>query len=713
MAFPQNSETLQKPPHHEVTVALKLIQVFVTDRKGDPVIDLRKEDFVVTDDDRPVDITEFESYVLLRPSPVDSHNINKAGPVPAAVPGQVRRLPNKFFLFFDFAYNNHRGIAKAKEVALSFLDTKIDPDAEVGVLSISMMRGMVIHEYLSTDHQKVRDTVMALDVGEALSAGRADDIEDEYWRRMNEAVTPGRTSQPGRKSYGELNAERQAARNQALAVLQRITELAQALRNVPGQKHFIFFSTGVPGSMIHGYSGYAQVTSQIRANDGNVRGYDFGDPILRSASEDMYKKLASSGCSVFSFDTREAALPTAAASLFAYEEETFGTGGRDIFSERGVSKPPVGFYKDDKLTGGYSIGRLSKRTGGEYFSNINEFEKNLNKVKTLTGNYYVLGYYVAEEGDGRFHDLKVKVLRKGCEARAQSGYFGPKTFRDYSDMEKGLHLIELALAGRSPFETPLEIPILSLAYPMGDRMCLDILARIPPDVIEKFRGRRVEVVTLVFDGQKNLAALRRVEADIPENEGPDIIAIAGCGLEPGRYDCHVVVRDLESGAAAVAAGKAEFMDPPSAGLRLFSPLLLHPSTPSIYLESDPEAVGKTEGRQGGLYYYDRTRFSPIITDEVPAGAGLTILAAIVPCFTRGILAPRLVLEAELIDALSGKSIPLALTSMSKTRKDNIEVFSLEFSLAGIIPGRYNLVVSAEDEGSGLTSESKAPLRIRN
>jgi len=37
----------QEELQHEVTVTLKLIQVFVTDKKGNPVKDLTKEDFIV------------------------------------------------------------------------------------------------------------------------------------------------------------------------------------------------------------------------------------------------------------------------------------------------------------------------------------------------------------------------------------------------------------------------------------------------------------------------------------------------------------------------------------------------------------------------------------------------------------------------------------------------------------------------------------------
>ena len=57
------------PLRHEVEVTLKLIQVYVTDKKGNPVLDLEKEDFILLDNGKQQMITEFEKHVLSLPSP--------------------------------------------------------------------------------------------------------------------------------------------------------------------------------------------------------------------------------------------------------------------------------------------------------------------------------------------------------------------------------------------------------------------------------------------------------------------------------------------------------------------------------------------------------------------------------------------------------------------------------------------------------------------
>ena len=47
------------PLQHEVTVTLKLIQVYVSDRDGNPVLDLTKDDFLLYDNGRPMTVTDF------------------------------------------------------------------------------------------------------------------------------------------------------------------------------------------------------------------------------------------------------------------------------------------------------------------------------------------------------------------------------------------------------------------------------------------------------------------------------------------------------------------------------------------------------------------------------------------------------------------------------------------------------------------------------
>ena len=58
----------QKAFQYEVTVVLKLVQVYVTDKKGNPVKDLTKDDFILHDNSKLQAITDFEAHIPAQPS---------------------------------------------------------------------------------------------------------------------------------------------------------------------------------------------------------------------------------------------------------------------------------------------------------------------------------------------------------------------------------------------------------------------------------------------------------------------------------------------------------------------------------------------------------------------------------------------------------------------------------------------------------------------
>jgi len=166
---------------HEVKVTLKLVQVYVTDKKGNPVLDLTKDDFHVFDGGQKQALTEFERHVLML-----SASKKAAAPRVTEIEAPPSRelMPRKFFLFFDFAFNNAIGIEKSRKAALHFIDTQLQPQDEVGILSYSAMKSLKLHEYLTTDHQKVREVARKFRMEEI--ACRAEDFEAEYCQAVTQ-----------------------------------------------------------------------------------------------------------------------------------------------------------------------------------------------------------------------------------------------------------------------------------------------------------------------------------------------------------------------------------------------------------------------------------------------------------------------------------------------------------------------------------------------
>lgn len=135
---------------HEVTVTLKLIQVYVMDKAGNPITDLKQNEFLIYDNNKLQNTTDFERHVLFPSKDKIVSHPEKKDITPSSSPDEV--MNRKFFLFFDLVNNNTKGFQKAQEAALHFIDNQVQPSDELGVLSYSVLKQLTLHEYLTKDH---------------------------------------------------------------------------------------------------------------------------------------------------------------------------------------------------------------------------------------------------------------------------------------------------------------------------------------------------------------------------------------------------------------------------------------------------------------------------------------------------------------------------------------------------------------------------------
>ncbi len=670
----QNQKVLQ----HEVAVTLKLVQVYVTDKKGKPVVDLSKSDFILYDNGLLQEVTDFEKHIISEQAiRTVAPSIETIAPTPLL---QAEKMRRKFFLIFDFAYNSFIGIKKAKKAALHFIDTQLLPADDVAVLSYSALKSLTLHEFLTTDHKKVRETIEAVDKGEV--GGRAFEIEEQYWKNRDSEYLKGKTE--GEDSAETFEAkfwklrdiqekERMASKNQALNFLNKMNELAKAMRYIPGQKNVVLFSSGIPASMLYGTG---QPVGKAK--------FDFGDERLRTKSEELLKEFSSSNCIVFSFDTREKAV-----DVFRDDVETFVTGDRKIdFDPRSDTI----FYRDRRTTGEDSLRRLSGATGGKYFGNIDEYERHIQKLQDLTGSYYILGYYIDEKWDGQYHRIKVEVKRKGCQVHSQAGYFNSKPFREYSGLEKKLHLMDLALNDKPLFQTPQALSTTLLAFSAPNESHLFLLSEIPAKIVERLSGKTVEVVSLIFDEEENLVKIDGMEFDIDQFRGKNIVCSSGASLRPGRYKCRLVVRDLDTGEAAVARGAAFVAKPSERNVILGQPLLLVPESGSVYLG---EQMSEKKSRQiwNNICAFDSRLFTPLIG---PLPKATSKILALIPVSQTSLSQADITYKAHLVNFSSKKNIPVACVKLERMSKEGFQVQSLELEIAEQQSGEYVLYILAQD-----------------
>jgi len=653
----------QQALQHEVTVVLKLVQVYVTDNKGNPVTDLSKEDFILYDNGKLQTITDFEKYLLARAErPAGPEKDVEERITETALPSSqetASRMNRKFILLLDMARNDAAGVGKSKKASLHFLDTQVLPTDEVGVFSYSRYYGLVIHEYLTSDHEKAKEAIEAIEEIPGIRPRSSTELtlEGEQARAEAEMVGAGREggqeginpSQTSESSTSPLNfrfvenpGDPDDIEHRTEKYIFTMRELSKAMRYIPGYKNIILFSAGIPRHLLY---------------SANQR--------FRESYEEMAKEMASSSSPVYTVNT-------------------------------------MGIKRDQTLE------MLSRLSGGRSFHNVEDYQQIADHIQNATSSYYVLGYPIDESWDGRYHEIKVKVNRKGCRVHAQQGYFNPLPFPELSDFEKMLHLVDVALGENPYFQDPLTFKAMALPCPRIKGPNLVLLSEIPIDTISDVAEGKAELVTFIFNAKNKIVSSAKGEIDFNSFSQKTIYHYTLSSLSPGRYECRLVLRNLKTGKAAVASSSVLVTEPAQSGIMLYPPLLLIPDKKSVYIKlaggKEAQAISLND-----VYPFVTNDHSPVFSAISQDTANL---CGVIVCSVGDIPNPAVKLSVHLVEHQAGLKMPVQFSIPASAKEKDAEIFLLEFKLPELKPGKYSLEISAEEVSSQAKAKVIKNLKVR-
>ena len=631
---------VQGPLQHDVTVARKLVQVYVTDKRGNPIADLQRDDFILYDNKDEKQITEFERHALSLPG--------TAVPSPAAEPVEttieppVPLLSRKFFMLFDLVFTQDKGFRIARNAALKFLESGLMPTDEVSVLLFTGGRSLEVRKLPTRDHNAVSDAVEALSIADLLD------------RVFNESETVGPQILSGQDSPFSLSRPSSSGGPSEIRILAgnfiwALKSFAQALRSQPGQKHVILYSKGIASATIgRGQAGgtYSELS----------RGYAA-----------MCKELAAAGVSVFPVNT---------ADPDAFKMQ-FGTGET-------------------------TLRETAASTGGRYLGFAVNTEKLMETLNNITGMYYVLGYPIDQTWDGKFHTVRIKVTRPDCEVHAQPGYFNPKPFAEYSKLEKEIHLVDLALSAKPLSQDPTRFAMQAIPIAYSPKGNLLFIAEIPRG-LGGIEGPKVEVSSLVFNALDEIVDSQRIQMDLKagSSDQDHSYILTSLSVRPGTYKCRVILRDTETGKAAVAGVSAIVPESTADRLFLFPPLLASEGAAKLILSGNAENGGQAVDPQAAqAFLLDPKEYAPYLGNELAAGSSI---GAVIRCSSPNEDISGLELSAYLDNQSSGKAQDVRLLILEKKSEKTIKAFLAKLDIPQTVPGSYNLVLTVKDARSGLSS----------
>jgi VWFA-related protein len=635
---------------NDVTVSLKLVQVYVVGKDGNPVTDLGVQDFELFDSGKAKTLTEFEVHGL---------SLGNANAIPIEEQSLKKRTARKIFLFFDFAFNTQTGIQESKKTALKFLETEVSPEDEIGIISYNARKGLTINEYLSIDHGRIRQVIK--NIGPNVYLGRAADLGDENLREIDETINTlaGKASSDATLSSSEGTFYEADAKQ----YIGQLASFSAALRYIPGIKTIVLFTSGISNSLLYGSD-----------NVEDTFGTFPGRPGVRSSYQSMCKAFSASNTIVYPINVK-------GISVNARKKE------------------------DRELLGDSALHELATRTGGRYFDNVREYEKIGPVIQKLTASYYVLGYYINEELDGKFHDIKVRVKRKGCEVHGQSGYFNPKPFTEYTENEKTLQLIDLALSENPHLQEAADFDISVLPRRPGEKTDLVVIAELPYTKLSEVAGEKIEFITIVFNDKSDIVVLRRKELNQWPKRFEEAYAKSIISLPPGQFECRAVLRNMTTGKGARGSSRISVSHRPLMNQFSFlQPLLLMQRHTPIYLGEETHQ----EPRLWEIYPFEPKEYAPIINDSIKAG---DCLMAIMPFIGNPNNEATVSFSVSAINLSSGENIIIPIRSLDWISSGMDRAAKLNIDLAILKPGSYAFYISAKDLSSYRQMISAGAIKI--
>lgn len=553
----------------------------------------------------------------------------------ALQPKSLPQTNRKYFILLDIQGSDEVGMVNAKKAALEFVETKVNPGDEVCVCSFAPMTGLIIQQYLTSDLEKIKkgiDRAKEVPPTPGFSSGRElDKEEDMALAKRGMATEEAFTPWPADRAVSVQGLRAHARKNADFRA--SMSELAKVIKYIPGSKNLVYFSSREPGKSVA-------------------------------------RLFAEANTPVYAINTQNWIVQRTRFSSFLPIKK------KHIYEEHPL--------KD-----------FAEASGGHYFADIKDIQTIADEIEILSGNYYVLGYYIDEKWDGRFHQIKVEVKKPDLKVLAQDGYYNPKPFAALTDIEKQIHLYDLAFADK-PATPVLDLQVEVLCGCMMEEANAVLLSKLDVDQRTGIPPGMTEIFIFLFDKDHMLVAAERAELDLSAYDQKSLYSYLMKKLEPGEYSCRVVVRDMEMGRSLVGQYSFSAPEPASGTLAIYSPLILVPGKKADFLRfsSGKQKKGEKQASLIDFYPFLPQNTSPLIGS---IGADVKNLWALVPVSFKVQEPSEVEMEVEMIDEASSEPIPIDWRIIdSHESASAVDFFLVEIDLPDLESGTYSLEFTAMD-----------------
>ncbi|MDY7094499.1 MAG: VWA domain-containing protein [Acidobacteriota bacterium] len=496
------------------------VDVYVTDKKGNPILGLTEDDFEIFEDGRPMEISNF--YPVENGRPVGEDGVVVQEEVvpglpqhlqPVEVPEDQRLHLVVFIDHFNIRpFNRNRVMRELRQ----FLTTKLRPEDRV--MLVSYTRSLKIEHPFTSDPRVISGLMTTLEKKTG-SATLADSERKQVLEDIDDS-----DSEWNALARARLYAE--SLTNDMTFTINALKDFVDSLAGLPGRKAILHVSDGLP--MVPGEDVFHYIDNKFKRTVALTEAFTY----------DLSRR----------FDQLAAQANANRVTFYMIDAGGLRTYSHIDASNRGG--PGRGPFIDTINISNLqnSLHYLSNVTGGTAIVNRNRVLPALEEVSNDLRNYYSLGYTPPHAGDGRLYKLKVKVDIKGAQVRHRESY------RDKS-VETTMAETTMASLHFDYHDNPLDVKLDfgdPVKRPRDNLYTVPVRVRIPLSKVtlvprESTHEGRLRVWLSALDDKGRTA---------PVQEAPVPISIPNDEIDRAREQYYVYTIELlmRSGGQDVAVG---------------------------------------------------------------------------------------------------------------------------------------------------------------
>jgi VWFA-related protein len=374
------------------------LDVIVQDKKGQPIEDLQREDFILLDNGKPQKIALFSREGEKSPATPGTAEAGTVGAKNEPAPNVFgNRLPHAderpgsvAVILLDALNTSFSDQAYARTQVLAFL-RELQPQDRVAIYLLTT-RLNVIHEF-TEDSKALLQAIEQLQTSPSILKANAT-------RSTFSASDMGIPNFKGASHLANMLND-MISKQADVADVNRVkitTDAIEAIANhvsgIPGRKSLIWVSGAFPSSILLDSSDHSPVDRKSQ---------NFTPQLERVA-----RALNQSNLAIYPVDAR---------GILTNAE--FDTSNAHPFS---ASRPAIdtGVGQEEQST----MVKLAKSTGGRAFFNTNDFKGAIQRTLADSRRTYEIGYYPDNgKWTGEYHTLELRVKKTRATLRYRKGYF--------------------------------------------------------------------------------------------------------------------------------------------------------------------------------------------------------------------------------------------------------------------------------------------------